>query len=82
MAWSAVEKIVEVYNFGLEKYGENTWQKVDKFQARYSAAAARHLAAHMKGEKVDEESKLLHLSHLAWNAIALIWFELQKEDEE
>lgn len=82
LSWEAVEKIVEVYTFGTKKYGENTWQNVENFEARYRAALVRHLVSHIKGEKVDEESQILHLAHMAWNALALIWFELQKEESD
>jgi hypothetical protein len=69
-----VEKVVEVYTFGSQKYADNTWQNLDEGYNRYKAALFRHLVAHEKGETVDPESKLPHLAHVAWNAIALLHF--------
>jgi hypothetical protein len=72
-----VEKIVEIYTFGSKKYGDNTWQGID--QDRYYAALMRHLVEWRKGNSLDDESGKLHLSHAAWNAIAILWHELQKQ---
>ena len=69
-----VEKIVEVYTFGATKYADNSWQNLTNGYNRYKAALMRHLVAHEKGETTDPESKLPHLAHVAWNAIALMYF--------
>lgn len=73
-----VEKIVEVYHFGAKKYAPNTWQNLENGYDRYKAALFRHLTAFEKGETHDNESGLHHLSHMAWNAIALLYFALKK----
>lgn len=69
-----VEKLVEVYTFGAKKYAPNTWQNLDDGYNRYKAAMLRHLTAYEKGETIDPDSKLNHLYHTAWNALALIHF--------
>lgn len=74
-----IEKIVEVFSFGAKKYSPNTWQKLPDGYNRYKAAMLRHLTAHEKGELYDKESGLPHLAHMAWNAIALLYFALKKE---
>ena len=74
-----VEKIVEVYHFGSLKYAPNTWKGLDDGENRYRAALLRHLVAHEKGDLRDNESGLLHAAHLAWNAIALLYFAIEKE---
>lgn len=71
-----MEEVVKVYTFGAEKYGVNTWQRLENGKERYYAALMRHLVAWRKGEKVDDESKLNPLSHVIWNAIALLWLEM------
>ena len=45
-----VEKIVEVYTFGAEKYAPNSWQNLEDGRERYYAALLRHLCAWRKGE--------------------------------
>lgn len=74
-----IEKIVEVYHFGSLKYAPNTWKGLDDGENRYRAALLRHLVAHEKGDLRDSESGLLHAAHLAWNAIALLYFAIEKE---
>ena len=74
-----VEKIVEVHHFGSLKYAPNTWKGLEDGENRYRAALLRHLVAHEKGDLRDKESGLLHAAHLAWNAIALLYFAIEKE---
>lgn len=76
-----IEKIVEIYTFGAEKYGANTWQNLEDGYNRYKAALFRHLMAHEKGEAIDTDSKLPHLAHVAWNAIALMHFGIEHPTE-
>lgn len=75
-----IEKVVEVYHMGCQKYGENTWQNLPNGENRYRAALMRHMTAHCKGETKDPESGLLHLQHVAWNALAMLHFALKKEE--
>lgn len=74
-----IEKLVEVYHFGAKKYAPNTWKGLPDGENRYRAALMRHLTAHFKGELRDAESGLLHMQHLAWNAIALLHFAIEQE---
>ena len=74
---NALWEVGRVGTFGCTKYGENSWQNLDNAKSRYLDALFRHLFKHLQGEKLDEESGLLHLSHLAWNALALLEFELE-----
>ena len=74
-----IEKIVEVYDFGAQKYAPNSWKGLENGEERYRAALMRHLTAHFKGELRDEESGLLHAAHLAWNAIAMLYFAIETE---
>lgn len=73
-----VEEVVKVLTFGAEKYEANNWQKVENAEDRYYAALLRHIVAHRKGETIDPESGLLHLSHVACNVVFLLYFELLK----
>lgn len=77
-----MEEVVKVYTFGAEKYGVNTWQHLDNGKERYYAALMRHLVAWRKGENLDEESKLNPLSHVIWNAIALLWLEMNDKESD
>jgi hypothetical protein len=70
-----IESVGQVLTFGAQKYEPNNWQKVDDAENRYYAAAMRHLLAWRKGEKVDPESGLNHLDHVACNIMFLQHFD-------
>ena len=70
-----VEKLVEIYEFGAGKYGENNWRTIENGYKRCRAALFRHLTAYDKGERVDPESKKSHLAHAAWNALSMVYFD-------
>jgi len=76
----AVEAIAQVLAFGAAKYSENNWQNVSPFGPRYYAATMRHLAAWHRGEKIDPESGLSHLSHAGCCLLFLLWREQQDLD--
>lgn len=70
-----VEETVKILTFGSTKYGANNWQGVENAEDRYYAAMMRHLTEYRKGNLIDEESGLSHLSHVMCNVLFLIWFE-------
>lgn len=69
---TAILSIADVLTHGAQKYGDNNWQDLDKFEQRYLGAALRHILQHMQGEDVDPESGLPHLSHAACSLVFLI----------
>ena len=74
-----IEEVVRIFTFGADKYGPNTWQGLENGYERYKAALLRHLVSYEKGETHDPESGIHALAHMAWNAIAMLHLELQKE---
>lgn len=76
--FACIEELAKVYTFGAKKYGDNNWQKVTP-KSRYVAAMLRHFCAWQGGESRDPETGLFHLSHMVWNGIALLWFEVRGE---
>lgn len=70
-----IEDIVRVYHAGAKKYGPNTWQNLDNGFERYRAAAARHIMAYLKGERMDKETNVHHLAAAAWNVITMLWYD-------
>lgn len=71
-----VEEIVRVYQAGAVKYGPNRWQKLEDGYQRYKGAMMRHLVEYEKGNRVDPETGCLHLAQVAWNAIAMLYYDL------
>jgi len=82
LPFDALEEVAKILTFGAKKYSANNWQNVENAKERYEAALLRHLSAHKKGEKIDNDSGLSHLSHVACNALFLIWFELNEVDKK
>lgn len=70
-----IEDLVKVYTAGAKKYAPNSWQKLDNGYQRYKAALFRHLLAYEKGERIDPDTKCMHLAQVAWNAVAMLWFD-------
>lgn len=86
----AMEAVAEVMEYGARKYGGGTWSRVEI--QRYIDAGARHLYAMqdidengkecINFSKVDEESGLEHLYHLACNVVyAVALYRREKRNE-
>lgn len=72
----AEEEMVKVLMFGAHKYAAGNWRKVDDL-TRYYNAAHRHMRSWMRGEKLDPETGLPHLSH----AMCCLAFIVELENE-
>lgn len=68
----AIEDVADVGTYGAEKYTDDGWQSVDNGIERYLSAMIRHYLKYRQGEMYDTESELPHLSHMAWNALAVL----------
>lgn len=66
----ALLAVSDVSAFGAAKYLWKGWESVPDGVNRYGDALVRHLAYESTGEHYDGDSKLLHASHAAWNALA------------
>jgi len=78
----AIAEAVKRYTHGATKYKPNSWQNLEDGRERYYAALLRHLTAWRAGEIQDPDApELTHLSAVLWNAIALVWFDLHKDDK-
>jgi len=72
----AVEELAKVLTYGAQKYGDRNWEK-ELDTGRVVGALLRHLLAWQKGERLDQESGLRHLSHLLCNAVFLVTMEVR-----
>ena len=63
---------------GAAKYTANGWKEVTNALARYDDAKGRHWLKDLMGLTTDDQSKLMHRAHEAWNSLAI----LEKEIEE
>jgi hypothetical protein len=74
-----LEQLALTLQLGEDKYGRGNWREVENKEDRYLAALLRHLVAYNKGEKLDPESGLSHLAHVASNAMFLLDNEASKQ---
>lgn len=69
--------------FGTHKYPDPlNWKKVEDRFNRYMDSEIRHLLKHNMGYATDSETQLLHLSHSAWNALAILETFLEEHKDE
>jgi hypothetical protein len=81
LPWDCVEQVVDILTYGAKKYEAEDWKIVDDASNRYFSALLRHLIAYKQGEDTDQESGKLHLAHVATNALFLLWFNMQKNNQ-
>jgi len=72
-----LEKIAEIYTHGALKYDEENWRKGMKWK-RCIGSLKRHIKAFTIGQDIDPESKCYHLGQIAWNAMTLLWYQLER----
>jgi dATP/dGTP diphosphohydrolase, N-terminal len=70
----ALNELIKVYTYGTIKYDDNNWWK-GMVWGKLFAALMRHAWKWWRGEKVDDESGLHHLAHVAWQCFALMEYE-------
>jgi hypothetical protein len=77
----AILEVAKVATMGAQKYDDHNWRKGMKW-SRLMDAAERHLLSYNKGDRIDNESSLSHLAHVAWNILALIEYEKNNVGED
>lgn len=68
-------ELCKIYEFGTNKYGESNWKKVENGENRFKNALIRHF---LSNKKYDDETGVLETAHVAYNALMVLWFELQE----
>ncbi len=66
----ALCEVARLSEYGARKYSWGGWKSVPDGQQRYADARARHEIQHAQGLLIDHETGLLHLTAVAWNALA------------
>jgi len=75
----ALTEVAKVSTYGAGKYSEGGWATVKDGHKRYTDAMMRHWLAE-EFESIDEESGLLHMAQVAWNALARLEFYLKGDE--
>ncbi len=77
----ALGELGRVYTFGAKKYAPRNWERGMLWSRAYNSLM-RHLQAFWSGENRDAESQLYHLAHVAWNAVALLTYQIRGIGED
>ena len=72
----AIEEILEVLKYGAAKYEPRNWEKGMKY-SNVIASLDRHWNDFKAGVERDPETGCLHITHVVWNAMALLTFKLR-----
>lgn len=75
----ALLAVIDVAEMGARKYSPDNWLLVESGIERYTDALNRHLLLAATGQDKDEESGLMHMAHVAWNALAVLELKLRTE---
>ncbi len=73
--------VAEISSFGARKYAWNGWADVEDGYARYQDGKCRHMLKEAMGEEIDPDSKLEHLKHEAWGALAALELYIRNKEE-
>lgn len=74
----ALDAVAGVYTMGANKYSDRNWEVGMKY-GRVFAAMMRHAWKWMAGQTYDEVDGQHHLASVAWCALALLHFDLNKQ---
>lgn len=78
----AINELAKVFTKGSEKYAPRNWE-MGMSWSKVLASLKRHLNAFESGEDFDKESELLHIAHVAWNAMALTsYYKIHPEGDD
>jgi hypothetical protein len=69
---NALSAVVKVGTFGAEKYSPSGWLYVEDAIQRYKDAHLRHWLKRNTREYLDPDSRLPHMYHEVWNALAVL----------
>ena len=69
-----LEKVVEVFTYGAEKYHDENWRAGMSWKRMY-ASMFRHLTKSIRGEDLDPDSQCFHLAQVAWGCLCLLWYQ-------
>jgi dATP/dGTP diphosphohydrolase len=76
LPYDAIDALADHYRKGSEKYAERNWERGMDWSKCFSSLM-RHASAFAQGEDYDPENGSLHATAMAWNALALLAYQLR-----
>lgn len=78
LPWDALEQVCRVFQHGVDKYSRDNYKIAPGLPLEgYIQSIWRHTVSYLKGDLLDEDSKLPNLAHIACNCFMYLW--TQKE---
>ena len=81
----ALMGVAKCIEWGSHKYPQtDNYIRLKNGYKRYMNGIMRHLLKMMLGQQYDDETKLPHIYHVCWNALAICehWFKNQNEEDK
>lgn len=81
----ALMGVAKCIEWGSHKYPQtDNYIRLKNGYKRYMNGIMRHLLKIMLGQQYDDETKLPHIYHVCWNALAICehWFKNQSEEDK
>lgn len=81
----ALMGVAKCIEWGSHKYPQtDNYIRLKNGYKRYMNGIMRHLLKMMLGQEYDDETKLPHIYHVCWNALAICehWFKNKSQDEK
>jgi len=78
----AIALVSSISHFGATKYAWDGWRHVDDGFNRYSEAMVRHLVEEGSADILDPDSRLPHIGHTTWNALARLELWINDQNRE
>jgi len=75
-----INAMIKIMGLGLSKYEHETWKNRPK--SKLKDAIYRHYSEYLLGNKIDDESGISHLAHIACNCMILYYLEQQTDYDE
>ena len=72
--------LVNVLDRGAQKYEDRNWERGMKW-SRCWGAMFRHAFKFAMGQRYDPETGCHHMAHVAWNALALMTYDIRQVGE-
>lgn len=76
----ALLEVAKVVTFGAETYGVENWKDVPDLEQRFTDAALRHMNAYLRGELLDQQTKLYHLACAITSLMFVLETDIEKTD--
>lgn len=83
LPWDALEKVADVYTYGATKYADRNWELGLAYSRILRALLSHLFKRFIYGCRENtEDGNVLHLAQVAWNALALLTYDLRGLDQQ